>query len=231
MKRSNLAPFAAKGFLIGFFLPMFLIAMDPAIAKDSTDVTSKVAAAVKGNKATIAANNDAFGDTAQGIPKKLTVEYQIGDEKLEKETNEGGQIEIVAPVGKELIIIKAIYGPADGSKPVNIEIPADVLDTLPGFTIEHVLSADGAINGSWICMAKDPNGRLLLGGQSGQPITRVTIANGKVAKQETLRIPVSETMGMLFIENMLYISGNGSRGFALYRCKDTKGDDSYDDVV
>lgn len=230
MKRSNLVPLAAKGFLIVLFLQMLLIAMDPAIAKDSTDVTSKVAAAVKGNQVTVPANNDTFGDTAPGIPKKLTVEYQIGDEKLEKETNEGGQIEIVAPVGKELKIIKAFYGPADGSRPVNIENPAEVLDTLPGFTIEHVLSADGAINGSWICMAKDPKGRLLLGGQSGQPITRVTIADGKVVQQETLKIPVSETMGMLFIDNMLYISGSGNRGFALYRCKDTKGDDSYDDV-
>ncbi len=79
-------------------------------------------------------------------------------------------------------------------------------------------------------MAKDPKGRLLLGGQGGQPITRVTIQDGKCIKQEILTIPVSEAMGMLFIGNTLYISGNGSRGFALYRCKDTKGDDSFDDV-
>jgi glucose/arabinose dehydrogenase len=79
-------------------------------------------------------------------------------------------------------------------------------------------------------MAKDPKGRLLLGGQSGQPITRVTLDNGNVVQQEILNIPVSETMGMLFIDNVLYISGSGNKGFALYRCKDTKGNDSYDDV-
>ncbi|MFN7625413.1 MAG: hypothetical protein ACK5PZ_01195, partial [Pirellula sp.] len=167
MKIPTLASLAAKIVAISLLVSMFPLTVVNAIAKDSTDVTAKVAAAVKGNKVVIPANNDTFGDTAPGIPKKLTVEYQLGEEKLEKETNEGGQIEIVAPAGKELKIIKAFYGPVDGSKPVNIENPAEVLDTLPGFTIEHVLSADGAINGSWICMTKDPKGRLLLGGQSG----------------------------------------------------------------
>ncbi len=202
----------------------------PALAEDASDVTAKVAAAVKENKLSIHASNDTFGDTAPGIPKKLTIEYRIGEEKLKREADENGKIEIAAPVGQKLVIIKAVYGPADGSKPVNIENATEVLDTLPGFAIEHILSADAKTNGSWICMANDPKGRLLLGGQSGQPITRVTLENGKVAKQEILRIPVSETMGMLFIGDVLYISGKGNRGFALYRCKDTKGDDSYDDV-
>ena len=58
----------------------------------------------------------------------------------------------------------------------------------------------------------------------------MTLQDGKVVKQEILHIPVSETMGMLFVGNALYINGSGKRGFGLYRCKDTKGDDSYDDV-
>ncbi len=202
----------------------------PALADDPTDVTPVVAAAVKDNKLSIVASNGSFGDTAPGIPKKLEIEYRIGDEKLKRGVGENGRIEIEAPAGKKLFIIKAVYGPADGSKPVNIENAAEVLDTLPGFTIEHVLTADAGTNGSWICMANDSKGRLLLGGQSGQPITRVTLEGGKVAKQEILSIPVSESMGMLFIGDVLYISGRGERGFALYRCKDTKGDDSYDDV-
>jgi putative heme-binding domain-containing protein len=110
------------------------------------------------------------------------------------------------------------------------EDPATVLDVLPGFVIEHVLRSDGSKNGSWICMAKDANGRLLLGGQRGQPITRVTIRNGKCINSEILHIPVSETMGMLFVGDMLYLNGFGPNGFALYRCKDTRSDDSFDDV-
>jgi putative heme-binding domain-containing protein len=203
-------------------------------ATNPTDVTDKVIAAVKDESLSIKASNELFGDPAVGIAKKLTVEYQAGDEKLSAETGEGGSIQISAPAGKKLIVLKALYGPADGSSPANsatlITTPDEVLETLPGFKIEHVLESDGAKNGSWICMANDPKGRLLLGAQRDQPITRVTLQNGKSVKTEILSIPVTETMGMLFVENVLYLNGNGSQGFGLYRCKDTKGNDSYDDV-
>lgn len=225
--RSFQASCCWHGFMFGMVIACFTT---PVVADDKTDVTSAVNAAVKDNKLSIDASNETFGDTAPGVPKKLTVEYRINDEKLQAEANENGRIEIAVPEGRKLVITKAVYGPADGSKPVNIEDAAEVLDTLPGFTVEHVLKADAAVNGSWICLAKDPRGRLLLGGQSDQPITRVTLKDGNVEKQEILSVPVSETMGMLFVGDALYVSGKGSRGFALYRCKDTKGDDSYDDV-
>ncbi len=215
------------------FAIAFAFLTAPALAEDATNVTSVVAAAVKDNKLTINADNETFGDTAAGIPKKLHVEYRMGAEKLQREVNEGGKMELVAPAGLKLVITKAVYGPADGSKPPQLDAavdPADVLETLPGFKIEHVLRADAKTNGSWICLAKDPKGRLLLGGQNGQPITRVSLGDGKVVKQELLHVPVTETMGMLFVGDALYINGNGKRGFALYRCQDTKGDDSYDDV-
>jgi putative heme-binding domain-containing protein len=215
---------------IALFAVVAAFFVAPVLAEDTTDVTSVVVAAVKDNKLSIDASNQTFGDTAPGIPKKLHVEYRVAEEDLQRDVNEGGKLEIMAPVGKKLAITKAIYGPTDGSRPVSVENPSEVLDSLPGFKIEHILKADAKTNGSWICLAKDPKGRLLLGGQNGQPITRVTLKEGKIVKQELLRIPVSETMGMLFVGNALYISGNGSRGFALYRCKDTKGDDSYDDV-
>jgi len=204
-----------------------------AFADDATNVTSVVAAAVKDNKLTITADNGTFGDTAPGIPKKLTVEYRIGDEKLKREVNENGQLEIAVPAGQTLVITKAVYGPTDGSKPAPSDAsvaPVEVLETLPGFAIEHVLKANGK-TASWICLTKDPKGRLLLGGQRGQAIIRVTLDGGKVVNEETLQIPVTETMGMLFVENVLYLNGAGSDGkYCLFRCKDTKGDDSYDDV-
>jgi len=219
-----------KGLAFAIVFALFTPFTAPALAEDATDVTTVVAAAAKDNKLSLSASNATFGDTAPGIPKKLTVEYRIGDEKLKREVDENGKLEIAAPAGKKLVITKAVYGPADGSKPVSIENATEVLDALPGFQIEQVLRADATTNGSWICLAKDPQGRLLLGGQNGQPITRVTIKSGQVVKQEILHIPVSETMGMLFVDDVLYISGSGKRGFALYRCRDTKGDDSYDDV-
>lgn len=217
------------------FVAVFLATTDFSLAaKDPTDVTAKVIAAVKDESLSIPASNEMFGDTANGVPKRLTVEYQAGDEKLTSEADEGGRVQISAAAGRKLVILKATYGPADGSTPVNAETlteaPGEALATLPGFKVEHVLAADGATNGSWISMAIDPKGRLLLGGQAGQPITRVTIQDGKSVKAEILRIPVTEAMGMLFVENVLYLNGSGSKGFGLYRCKDTKSDDSYDDV-
>ena len=230
MKNRLASLLASNQLIVPVLAIVFACLAASASAEDATNVTSVVSALIKDNRVSINASNETFGDTAPGISKKLRVEYRIGDEKLNREVNEGGKIEIAAPAGQKLVITKAIYGPADGSKPVNIEIASEALETLPGFKIEHVLKADPKINGSWICLAKDPKGRLLLGGQNGQPITRVTLNDGNVVKQEILSIPVSETMGMLFVGDVLYISGNGKRGFALYRCKDTKGDDSYDDV-
>ena len=120
------------------------------------------------------------------------------------------------------MILKAVYGPADGSTPANAalltENPGEVLDTLPGFKLDHVLEADGPRHGSWICMANESKGRLLLGGQGGQPITRVTLLNGKSMLDEILHIPVTETMGMLFVDKVLYLNGSGSKRFGLYRC-------------
>ena len=37
-------------------------------------------------------------------------------------------------------------------------------------------------------------------------------------------------MGMLYAFDSLYVNGIGPKGFGLYRCKDTKGADQYDDV-
>jgi putative heme-binding domain-containing protein len=115
------------------------------------------------------------------------------------------------------------------------EGPAERLQALPDFRIELVLKADPAVHGSWINLARDLKGRLLLGGQRNQAVTRVTLADGKVGKQEVLKLPVSETMGMLDTPEGLYLSGAGrdDRGrnvFGLFRLRDTQGDGQYDSV-
>ncbi|HND56037.1 MAG TPA: hypothetical protein PLV92_26660, partial [Pirellulaceae bacterium] len=219
--------------MFGLLLSLtLLIATAPrAFAAKGTDVTEEVVAAVKDNKLSIAASNTTFGDTAPGVPKKLKIEYRIDDEKLTREAPEGGRIDIAAPAGKKLVILKATYAPADGSQPVSLETPQNALDVLPGFKIELVLRANAQTNGSWISMANDPQGRLLLGGQRNQQITRLTLENGKLVKEEILAIPVTEAMGMLFVDGVLYLNGAGKDGkYGLYRCTDTKGDGSYEKV-
>ncbi|MBV8880163.1 MAG: c-type cytochrome [Planctomycetaceae bacterium] len=116
------------------------------------------------------------------------------------------------------------------------EDPAEKLQALPGFKVEHVLKADPQVNGSWINMARDPQGRLLLTGQRNQPVTRLTIKDGKVEKQEQLKLPVSEIMGLLFAYDALYVNASGkdssgkSVNYGLFRLKDTKGNDEFDSV-
>ena len=130
-----------------------------------------------------------------------------------------------------LFIMKFGFGREAALSPDDL---AGKLDALPGFKIEHVLTADRKSR-SWICMAKDPKGRLLLGAQNGQPVTRITLENGKVTKEEELDLPVSETMGMLFVGDTLYLNGHGKNKdgkpvHGLYACKDTTGSDRFDSV-
>lgn len=234
MKSNNVSIASLHGRLavsLGFIFAVLCSCIQAVRAADGTEVTKVVAAAVKGNRLVIQADNATFGDTAPGIPKKLRVEYRLGDEKLSREVLEGAKLEIMAPAGTRLIVTKATYGPADGSQPVSLENPAEALDLLPGFQVEHLFRAGGNTNGSWISMANDPLGRILLGGQRGQPITRLTIENGKVTREEILTIPVTEVMGMLFVDQVLYLNGAGADGrYGLYRCRDPRGDGSYSSI-
>ena len=105
----------------------------------------------------------------------------------------------------------------------SIHVPA-------GFEIDLLHVADPKSEGSWICMAKDHKGRLIISGQQGQPMLRVTLKDGKVASIDKLNLPISGAMGMLQAFDSFYVNGIGPKGFGLYRCKDTKGTDQYDDV-
>jgi putative heme-binding domain-containing protein len=108
--------------------------------------------------------------------------------------------------------------------------PAEALETLSGFKVELLHTADPVTEGSFISMAKDNKGRLLVAGQRSQPITRFALKDGKVDKIDKLTLPISEAMGMLYAFDSLYVNGAGPQGFGLYRCRDTKGADQYDDV-
>ncbi len=104
------------------------------------------------------------------------------------------------------------------------------LATLPGFKVDLVLAPDRAAKISFISLAKDNKGRLLLGGQRNQSILRLTLRDGTVVQQETLKLPVSEAMGMVYAFDSLYIDGSKDGKFGLFRCRDTKGDDQFDSV-
>lgn len=117
-----------------------------------------------------------------------------------------------------------------GPPPKREATPADALEVPAGFQVELLHTADPAAEGSWICLAKDAKGRLLIGGQRNHPLLRVTIADGKVAGVEKVALPISEIMGLLAAHDSLYVNGSGPQGFGLYRCRDTAGDGKFDKV-
>src|SRR3954469_10992216 len=85
--------------------------------------------------------------------------------------------------------------------------PTEAIQTLNGFRVSLVQRSDPQKHGSWISMNKDERGRLILGGQRGQPLTRLTLQDGKVVKEEVLHLPVSEVMGILPVGDALYVNG------------------------
>jgi hypothetical protein len=74
------------------------------------DVTAKLRAEIAGNRLTMVANNDRFGDPAPGIVKKLRVEYSIDSSPGVRTISENSTLVIAAAPGKTLEIRKAVYG-------------------------------------------------------------------------------------------------------------------------
>lgn len=89
--------------------------------------------------------------------------------------------------------------------------PADaneVIQTLPGFKVEIVARANRPVQGTWISLTEDNQGRLILGANEQQPFTRLTLdGTGKVAKNETIYTTISEAMGSEWINGSLYVAG------------------------
>jgi glucose/arabinose dehydrogenase len=126
--------------------------------------------------------------------------------------------------------------------------PNEVIQALHGFTVEIVAKADRPKQGSWISITEDHQGRLILGANEQQPFTRLTLDNaGKVTNTEVIFTPVSESMGITWHDNALYVQGGrlektftatiDNPGFGrqsgqagLHRLRDPKGDGSFTTV-
>ncbi|HEX8296904.1 MAG TPA: c-type cytochrome [Chthoniobacteraceae bacterium] len=112
--------------------------------------------------------------------------------------------------------------------------PADELAVLPGFKVELLKSATER-EGSWISMAIDEKGRLYISPQAKAAdgdLMRLTLdASGKIVKTDWIKLDVSAAMGMLWAFDSLYVSGQGPNGQAIYRLRDTNGDDELDAVT
>jgi putative heme-binding domain, Pirellula/Verrucomicrobium type len=110
-----------------------------------------------------------------------------------------------------------------------VATPADSLTVLPGFKAELVKSSEIG-QGSWICMATDPKGRLIISPQDDrQPLLRMTLSRaGKVSKIEPIPAPVHQAMGLLYAHDSLYVNGHGPSGTGLYRLIDANHNDKFE---
>jgi len=106
---------------------------------------------------------------------------------------------------------------------------AESLTVPPGFKIELLRTAE-ATEGSWISMAIDNNGRLIISPQDDkQPLIRITLTKGgQVAKVEPIPAKLRQAMGMCYAHDSLYVNGHGPSGTGLYRLIDANGNDQFD---
>ena len=102
------------------------------------------------------------------------------------------------------------------------------ISALPEYAVDLVRTA-GPGEGSWITLAFDPKGRIVVA-REDKGLLRFTLdGEGKAsAKPETINADLLECRSLLFAQGALYVSANNSLG--IYRLKDTDGDDSYDEV-
>jgi hypothetical protein len=98
----------------------------------------------------------------------------------------------------------------------------------PGFKVELIRSAQ-TNEGSWVAMAFDPKGRVVIA-REDRGLLRMTLAANRdsVTRVETVNTNLLECRGLLFAYDALYANANNSK--ALVRLRDTDGDDQFDDL-
>ena len=98
-----------------------------------------------------------------------------------------------------------------------------------GFKIRLLRSA-GPEEGSWVSLAFDPRGRLILARESGGLLRLTPPAKpGEASRIETINTTLGACRGLLFVEDTLYVNANNSK--ALYSVQDLDGDDQYETVT
>jgi putative heme-binding domain-containing protein len=130
-------------------------------------------------------------------------------------------------------VARAATDPAAVSKPA--ASPATRIKVPEGFQVELLYSVPKETQGSWVNMAVDPKGRLIVSDQYGG-LYRVTLPPAGEAAEKTIVEPIDvkigEAQGLLWAFDSLYVVVNRGKEFAsgLYRIRDTDGDDRLDQV-
>ncbi len=150
-------------------------------------------------------------------------------------------MKLLAPLLPLVVLAPQLLG-QDAGPPAGFHVDADTGITLPvGFDAEVVYTIPEA-EGSWVAMAFDPKGRLIVSDQDDKGSFRVTLPapgdpNGEVQVEPLPDFPwvptkwgrrtVGGALGFLYAFDSVYMSS--MHGF--YRIRDTNGDDSFDEYV
>lgn len=146
------------------------------------------------------------------------------------------------PLALTVLLLGCLLSPARANVASGkVATPASNLTVPAGFKAELVRSAM-PVEGSWVCMTLDDQGRLIISPQeilrrdgAGKVaeggLLRMTLgSDGNVTLVERIELPVGSAMGLLHAFNSLYVSGEGAEGTGLYRLADTNSDDKYDKI-
>ena len=113
--------------------------------------------------------------------------------------------------------------------------PVDKIKVAKGFKVELLYSVPKEQEGSWVSMTQDDKSRMICSDQYGA-LYRITPPelNGSPGetKVEKLSIDFGHCQGLLYHAGALYgvVNDEAYQGRGLYRCKDTNGDDQFDNV-
>lgn len=107
----------------------------------------------------------------------------------------------------------------------------DQLHLLPGFAAERVYAVPRETQGSWVSLARGPNGSLFACDQGEAGIYKITPARlgdaDALTVAERVAVPVSGAQGLCYHRGVLYANVNG-KGSGVWAIRDTDGDGTLD---
>jgi len=110
---------------------------------------------------------------------------------------------------------------ASATSPGSISVPT-------GFKVELLRSALPG-EGSWVCMAFDPSGRLIVSPQGEKyRLLRFDLKGGGVERVENFAPSLRFAMGLLFFHGNLYANARGPEGNGLYLLRDLNKNDQFE---
>lgn len=98
-----------------------------------------------------------------------------------------------------------------------------------GFKLEMIYRVPKELQGSWVSICSDPQGKLIVSDQKDKGLFRIDPLL-KTPSVEKLNVELSSAQGLLHAFGSLWVNVNG-KGAGIYRLTDTNGDGNYDKKV